>query len=62
MGPSVERKLTVCSNGSMPLNKMATMHYMIKCLKIFFPRVKKVFKLNLGIQNRGFKALLNVLK
>ena len=38
MGPSVERMLTICSNGSAPLNKMAAMPIYGKTLKksLFF--------------------------
>ena len=34
MGPSVEKMLTVCSNGSAPLNKMAAMLMYDRTLKI----------------------------
>ena len=33
MGPSVEKMLTICSNGSAPLNKMAAMPIYGKTLK-----------------------------
>ena len=33
MGPSVQRMLTICSNGSAPLNKMAAMPIYGKTLK-----------------------------
>ena len=33
MGPSVERELTLCLNGSTPLNKMAAIHIYGKALK-----------------------------
>ena len=33
MGPSVERMLTICSNGSAPLNKMAAMPIYGRTLK-----------------------------
>ena len=35
MGPSIERMLTICSNGSAPLNWMAAMLKYGKNLKIF---------------------------
>ena len=47
MGPSVEGVLLVCSNGSVPLNKMAAMPiYGKKNFKIlFFFRTKKALRL-----------------
>ena len=51
MGPSVERMLTICSNGSAPLNKMP-----IYGQTIFFSRTKKALRLNLSIQHRGLKV------
>ena len=47
MGPSIERMLTICSDGSASLNKMATMPIYDKTLKIFFSRTKKALSLNL---------------
>ena len=38
MMPSVERLMTICVNGSAPLNKMAAMPIYGKHLKIFFSR------------------------
>ena len=46
IGPSIERMLTVCSNGSAPLNKMAAMPIYGKHLKISFSRTKKALRLN----------------
>ena len=49
MGPSVERVLTICSNGSALMNKMVAMPiYGKKHLKIF-SSTKKALRLNLGI-------------
>ena len=56
MGLSVKGKLTICSNGSAPLNKMAAMTiYGRKHIKIF-TSTKKAFRLNLGIQHLGLKV------
>ena len=45
MGPSVEGILTVCSNGSTPLNKMASMPiYGKKLLKILPHQNQESFK------------------
>ena len=46
IGPSIERMLTVCSNGSAPLNKMAAMPIYGKHLKISFSRTRKALRLN----------------
>ena len=52
MWPSVEGMLTICSNCSAPLNKMAAMPiYGKKDLKIFFSRTKTALRPNLGIQH-----------
>ena len=58
MWPFVERVLLVCSNGSIPLNKMATMPISgkKKRLKFFFSRTKTALRLNLGIQHWGLKV------
>ena len=56
IGPSVERILTFCSNGSASFNKMAAMIYMVIHLKIFFSRTKKTLKLNFGIQHQELKV------
>ena len=57
MGPSVKRVLTIYSNGSAHLNKMATMPiYGRKHFKIFFSRTKKALGLNLGVQHWGLKV------
>ena len=57
MEPSVERMLTICSNGSAPFKKTAAMPIYGKTLKIFFSRTKKALRLNLGIQHRGLSLL-----
>ena len=48
MGPSVERILTICSNGSAPLNKMAAMPISGITRKSFFLSTKRTLRLNLG--------------
>ena len=58
IGPSVERMLTICSNGSAPLNKMAVMPMYGKILKISFSSTKKPLRLNLGIQHQRLKVYL----
>ena len=57
MEPSVERKLTICSNGSAPLNKTDAMPIYGKHLQILFSRIKKALRLNLGIQHPGISLL-----
>ena len=56
MGFPVERMLTICSNGSVPLDKMAAMPTYSKTLKIVFSRTKKALRLKSGIQHRGLKV------
>ena len=54
MGPSFKGMLTICSNGSAPLNKMAAKPIHGKNTKIFSST--KNLRLNLGIQHLGFKV------
>ena len=57
MGSSVEGMLTLCSNGSASLNKMAAMPiYGKNTKKTFYSSTKKALRLNLGIQHRGLKV------
>ena len=55
MGPSVGGMLTICSNSSATLDKMAAMPIYGKHLKIFFASTKKTLRLNLGIHHQGLK-------
>ena len=55
MVPSVERMLTIWSNGSVLLNTMAAMP-VYGMVKHFFSRIKKTLRFNLGIQHWGLKA------
>ena len=48
MGPSVEEVLTICSKGSAPLIKIATMPVYGKTH--FFSSIKNGFRLNIGIK------------
>ena len=44
MGPFVKRMLTVCSNGSVPLNKVAAMPIYGKTLKNLLPQNSESFE------------------
>ena len=59
MGPFVERVLTIRSNGSAPLNKMAVMSIYGKCFKIVFSRAKKALRLNfwyIALETEGLSS------
>ena len=62
MGPSVEGMLTLCSNRSASLNKMAAMPIYGITLKILFSSTKKAMRLNLGIQNRGLTKFIKTMR
>ena len=53
MGPSVEMMLTIWSNGSAPLNKIAAV---LIYGKHFFSRTKKALRLILGLQHWGLTS------
>ena len=54
---SVKGVLSIYSNGSASLNKMAVIpRYGQKLLKVFFSRTKKASRLNLGIKYLGLKV------
>ena len=58
IGPSVKGILSIYSNGSASLNKMATMPiYGEKHLKIFFSRTKKASRQNLVTEHWGLKVI-----
>ena len=52
MRPSVEKVLTICSNGSGPLNNVVAG----PILQVFFSRIKKALRLNIDIKHRGLKV------
>ena len=60
MGPSVEGVLTIHSNGSALLNKMAAMPIYgkkyLKVLRIFFSRTNEALKLNLCAYQLGLQV------
>ena len=57
-GPSVEGVLSICSNRSASLNKMATMPiYDGKTLKIFFSRPKKALRQKLVTEHCGLMVI-----
>ena len=55
-GDFCQREVDNCANGSARLNKMVAMFIYGKTPKIFFSRIKKALRLNLGLQNGGLKV------
>ena len=61
MGPSVERMLTICSNSSAPLNKMAAMPIYDTTLKTVLQN-KESFEAESWYTASGTQSLLSLFK
>ena len=62
MGPSVERILTICSNGSAPLNKVAAMSIYGITRKKLLLQYQENFEAEPGYTASGTQGLPSLLK
>ena len=60
MGSPVDMMLTICSNGSALLNKVAVLSILGKTHEKFY-KTQKALRLNLGIQHQGLIKFIEMM-